>query len=229
MGTTQYLTFTIAGEEYAVGILQAKEIIEYNTVTTVPSMPPWIRGVINLRGNVVPVVDLAVKFGLAQTEITKWTCIVITEVMLDNDSTIMGILVDSVSQVIDLGPEDIEEPPSFGSQIRVEYIVGMGKLGDKFALMLDIDRVLAVADLVAVDVMLDDAQKQPAAETATTDLEVKSDEADAGSDADSDIGSDADSDIGSDVGSDAGKADQGKKTAKTSKRRKGGKDTSGAQ
>jgi purine-binding chemotaxis protein CheW len=149
-GQTQYLTFNIAGEEYAVEILQVKEIIEYDMVTRVPSTPAWIRGVINLRGKVVPVIDLAIKFGLAATEVTKWTCIVIAEVELEGEPTVMGMLVDSVSQVIDLPPEEIEQPPSFGNQVRVDYLVGMGKIGSRFALILDIDRVLSATEMLAV-------------------------------------------------------------------------------
>jgi purine-binding chemotaxis protein CheW len=146
---SQYLTFVIAGEEYAVGILQVKEIIQYDTVTRVPKTPCWIRGVINLRGGVVPVVDLAVKFGLPETPISGSTCIVITEVELGGEQTVMGVLADAVSQVIDLRPDDIEVPPSFGTSIHVDYLLGMGKVGKKFVLMLDIDKVLSSEELLA--------------------------------------------------------------------------------
>jgi purine-binding chemotaxis protein CheW len=147
---TQYLTFALAGEAYALGILRVREILEYDTLTTVPQTPPCIRGVINLRGSVVPVVDLAVKFGLPPTAITKRTCIIIVEVDLEGTQTVMGVMADAVSQVMDLAPADIEAPPAFGTQVRVDYLRGMGKVGKKFVLLLDIDRVLAAAELRAV-------------------------------------------------------------------------------
>ncbi len=146
---TQYLTFCIASEEYAVGVLHVKEIIQYESVTRVPSTPPWIRGVINLRGGVVPVIDLAVKFGLGASATTPLTCIVIVELNLNGQSTVMGILADSVRQVVEFGPGDIQPPPPFGARVRVEYLVGMGTRGQDFALVLDIDRVLSSDELLA--------------------------------------------------------------------------------
>ena len=147
----QYLTFFLAGEEYAIGILQVKEILEYDTLTKVPQTPPSIRGVINLRGSVVPVVDLAAKFGLPETPITKRTCIVIVEVDLEGQRTVMGVLADAVSQVMDLTPADIEAPPAFGTRVRVDYLQGMGKVGKKFVLLLDVDRVLSAPELRAAE------------------------------------------------------------------------------
>jgi len=148
-GQSQYLTFQIAGEEYAIGVLRVREIIEYETVTKVPMTPPSIRGVINLRGSVVPVVDLAVKFGIPPTAVTNRTCIVVVEVELDDERTVMGVMSDAVSKVIEFRPEDIEKPPAFGTRVRVDYLMGMGKLGQKFALILDIDRVLSTNELLA--------------------------------------------------------------------------------
>src|SRR5206468_770138 len=142
-GQVQYLTFQLAGEEFAFRILKVKEILEYDTITRVPNAPVAVRGVINLRGSVVPVVDLALQFRLAPTVITKRTCIVIVEAHVDGIDLVMGVLADAVSQVIDLGPEAIEPPPAFGSRVSVEYLVGMGKLDErKFVLILDIDRLL---------------------------------------------------------------------------------------
>ena len=146
----QYLTFFLADEEYAVNIQKVKEIIEYSSVTKVPKVPGWIRGVINLRGNVVPVVDLAVRFGLDERPTTKTTCIVIVEVQQDAENTVMGVIADAVNQVIELNPGDIEQPPAFGTRVRLEYLAGMGKLGKKFALILNIDRVLSAAELLTV-------------------------------------------------------------------------------
>lgn len=147
---TQYLTFHLAGEEYAVGILQVKEIITYGTLTKVPHTPASIRGVINLRGNVVPVVDLGVKFGLAASPITDRTCIVIVEANINDMQTVMGVVADSVSQVISMPRDSILPAPAFGTQVRVDFLRGMGKSGEKFVLVLDIDRVLGADDLAPV-------------------------------------------------------------------------------
>ncbi len=141
-----YLCFSFAGNDYAIGVLQAKEILQYDTVTRIPSVPPSIRGVINLRGAVVPVIDLAVKLGLPETAVTKRTCILIVEVDLRDERTVMGVMAEAVQEVLELGPEDIEPPPSFGTQIRVDYLVGMGKAGKGFVLLLDLDRVISAGE-----------------------------------------------------------------------------------
>lgn len=144
----QYLTFQMSDDEYAVGIPHVREIIEYSAVTRVPKAPAWIRGVINVRGSVVPVVDLAVKFGVAARAVTKTTCIIILEIQLDGDDSIMGVIADAVNEVTSFTAEDIEKPPSFGTRVRVEYLLGMAKIGKKFALMLDIHKVLSGEELV---------------------------------------------------------------------------------
>jgi chemotaxis signal transduction protein len=146
----QYLTYFLADEEYGINIQKVKEIIEYTAITKVPKVPRWIRGVINLRGNVVPVVDLAVRFGLEEGPVTKTTCIIIVEVQQETEATVMGVIADAVNQVIALSPAEIEEPPAFGTRVRLEYLAGMGKLGKKFALILNIDCVLSTAELLAV-------------------------------------------------------------------------------
>jgi purine-binding chemotaxis protein CheW len=150
LSTTQYLTFLTAGEEYAIAIAKVSEIVEYETVTFVPNTPSWIRGVVNLRGKVVPVVDLAVKFGMPASRISKFSCNIITEVMFQGESLTMGVLADSVSQVIDLNADEIEPTPPFGTRVKTEYLLGMGALGKKFCLILDIDRVLSADELLAV-------------------------------------------------------------------------------
>jgi len=147
----QYLTFLLAGEEYAISILKVKEIIEYDTVTVVPKTPKWIRGVINLRGSVVPVVDLAVKFGLEERPVTKTSCIVIVDGQLENQNTTMGIVADAVSQVMDLAANDIREVPEFGTRVQVNYLLGMAQLGKKFALLLDVDKVLSTDELLNLE------------------------------------------------------------------------------
>ncbi len=150
LSTVQYLTFITAGEEYAVSIVKVSEIVEYETVTTVPNTPPWVRGVTNLRGRVVPVIDLAVKFGLPASGISKFSCIIITEVLFQGESLTMGVLADSVSQVIELSADEIEQTPPFGTRVRTDYLLGMGALGKKFCLILDIDKVLSADELLAV-------------------------------------------------------------------------------
>jgi purine-binding chemotaxis protein CheW len=147
--STQYLSFFLGGEAYAIGILGVREILEYQAPTRVPQTPPSIRGVINLRGKVIPIVDLAVKFGLAPTQASKWTCIIVVETSIGGETAVMGVLADSVSEVIDLPPSDVEVPPSFGTRVKVDYLRGMGRRGQRFVLLLDIDRVLS-ADETAV-------------------------------------------------------------------------------
>ena len=146
----QYLSFRLDDEEYAVAILRVKEILRYEPVTRVPTTPAFIRGVINIRGRMVPIIDLAVKLGLSPRQVTKWTCMVVVEVRLDDEDTIMGLMVDAVQQVLELSPGEIEEPPAFGPQIHVDYLLGMGKAGQKFVMLLDIDRVLATNELVHI-------------------------------------------------------------------------------
>lgn len=147
---TQYLTFLTAGEEYAISIVKVLEIIEYDTVTQVPNTPVWVSGVTNLRGRVIPVVDLAVKFGLQASRITKFSCIIITDVMFQGEMLTMGVLADSVSQVMDLSADEIEKTPPFGTRVKTEYLLGMGALGKKFCLILDIDKVLSAEEILAV-------------------------------------------------------------------------------
>ena len=139
----QYLTFLLADEEYAIGILRVREIIEYDTLTRLPSAPRDVRGVINLRGSVVPVVDLSVRFGLPERAPTRRTCIIIVEVAVQGEDVVMGIMADAVSQVVDLRAEDIEPPPPFGTRARMEHIAGMGRSGSRFVVILDIDAILA--------------------------------------------------------------------------------------
>lgn len=146
----QYLTFFIAGEEYATSILKVREVIEYDTLTAVPNTPAWIRGVVNVRGSVLPVVDLGVKFGLPPSTISRFSCIVITEVDSDGEKLTLGVLADSVSRVIEFSPGEIEEPPAFGTRVKIEYLLGLGAIGKKFCQILDIDKVLSADELLAV-------------------------------------------------------------------------------
>jgi purine-binding chemotaxis protein CheW len=147
--STQYLSFFLAGEEYALGILQVKEIIEYDTVTRVPGAPTWVRGVTNLRGSVLPVIDLAGKFGMAPCTINRRSCIVVVEVSVQKEQLVLGVLVDAIGQVLEFAPGDVEPVPAFGTPVRPDYLMGMGRSGKKFVLLLDIDRVLSSQEILA--------------------------------------------------------------------------------
>jgi purine-binding chemotaxis protein CheW len=145
----QYLTFFLAGEEYAISILQVTDIIECGAVTRVPGTPPWIRGVHNLRGTVVPVIDLAIKFGLPATEVTRRTCVVIVELRVDDEAVIMGVMADSVHQVADFTAEQIQPAPSFGPRIRAGYLLGMASTSDsRFVQLLDINRIFSSDEIL---------------------------------------------------------------------------------
>jgi len=144
--STQYLSFFLGGEAYAIGILRVREILEYQPPTRVPQTPASIRGVINLRGKVIPIVDLALKFGLPPTQATKWTCIIVVETNIGGETAVMGVLADSVNEVTDLPPAEIETAPTFGTRIKVDYLKGMGRAGQRFILLLDIDRVLSAEE-----------------------------------------------------------------------------------
>lgn len=146
----QYLTFMLGGEVYALGILHIKEIIDYGNLTDVPMMPSFVRGVINLRGSVVPVVDLQARFGKGNTSIAKRTGIVIVETTKnseDDSQQDIGIIVDAVNEVVDIGQQEIEPPPSFGSGIRPDFICGMAKRDHRFVILLNVDRVLSIDEM----------------------------------------------------------------------------------
>ena len=143
----QYLTFTLSGEMFALGILNVKEIIEYGNLTEIPMMPAFIRGVINLRGAVVPVIDLAARFGGKPATVQRRTCIVIVEMLQGEDKYDLGIMVDAVSEVLEIAGSEIEPPPSFGARIRADFIAGMGKVEGHFVIILDIQRVLSVEEM----------------------------------------------------------------------------------
>lgn len=145
--TQQYLTFVLAAEVFAMGILAIKEIIEYADVTEVPMMPEYVRGVINLRGAVVPVIDLSVRFGKPSSPVTKRTCIVIVEVEARGERHVLGVVVDAVNAVLDIPESDIEPPPTFGASIRADFIRGMGKVNGKFVILLDVEHVLAADEM----------------------------------------------------------------------------------
>ena len=146
----QYLTFTLGEEVFALDITQVREVLDYTAITRVPRMPEFMRGVINLRGSVVPVVDLRLKFGMSVTERTVNTCIIIAEVAIEGERTLLGALADSVQEVIDLEAGQIEPPPRLGSSIRAEFIRGMGKRDERFVIILDVDRIFSSDELSLV-------------------------------------------------------------------------------
>ncbi|MBN1548787.1 MAG: purine-binding chemotaxis protein CheW [Syntrophaceae bacterium] len=146
----KYLTFTLEGEDYGLVILKVKEIIGMMTITTVPQMPAWVKGVINLRGKVIPVTDLRLKFGIAPMDYNDRTCIIVVEIQTAGNTILMGIVVDSVSEVLMIRESEIEDAPEFGSRLDTDYIMGMAKTGGGVKILLDIDRVLTRGELSAI-------------------------------------------------------------------------------
>lgn len=156
--TNQYLTFTLGDEVFALDIASVREVLEYTTITKVPRTPESIRGVINLRGRAVPVVDVRLKFGMPETQRTVNTCIIIVEVRLGGEETVLGALADSVKEVMDIEPKDIEPAPRMGTSIRADFIQGIGKHGDDFIILLDIDKVFTDDELSVVSAVGEESQ-----------------------------------------------------------------------
>ncbi len=161
VSTTQYLTFKLDDEVYALDITKVREVLDVTTITKVPRTPEFMRGVINLRGSVVPVVDLRLKFGMKKTEKTVNTCINIVEVTVDGDTIILGALADSVQEVVELGSDSVEPAPKIGTRLRTEFIKGMARQNDRFIIILDIDKVFSLDELA----MVQTSQSEIAAET----------------------------------------------------------------
>ena len=148
--TVQYLTFKLSEEVFALDVAKVREILEYSSITKVPQTPDFMRGVINLRGSVVPVIDLRLKFGMTRTEQTVNTCIIVVEVSMDGETTVLGALADSVQEVIEMEPDSIEPAPHIGTSLNTDFIKGMGKHEGNFIMILDIDRVLSSEEMQAV-------------------------------------------------------------------------------
>ncbi len=148
--TTQHLTFKLDEEVFATDISTVREVLEYTTVTKVPQTPDFMKGVINLRGGVVPVVDLRLKFGMSEAEKTVNTCVIIVEVSVDGESAVLGALADSVQEVLDLEADQIEPAPKIGTRLKTEFIKGMGKRDDQFIMILDINKVFSSDELAIV-------------------------------------------------------------------------------
>lgn len=148
---TQYLTFKLQEEVFAVDVAKVREILDLVTITKVPQTPEFMRGVINLRGSVVPVVDMRLKFGLSRTESTVNTCIIVMEISLDEETTVVGALADSVQEVLELDAEQIEPAPRIGTHLNTEFIKGMGKIGEHFVMILEIDKVFSAEELLLTE------------------------------------------------------------------------------
>ncbi|NLH41228.1 MAG: purine-binding chemotaxis protein CheW [Planctomycetes bacterium] len=146
----KYLTFALAQEEYGLEILKVREIIGYMDVTAVPQTPHYVRGVINLRGQVIPVVDLRAKFGMESVDITDQTCIIVVEISDGQRKSSTGIIVDRVQEVLDIAGGEIEDAPHFDATVNTDFILGMGKVGQSVKILLDIDRVLGGSDLAGI-------------------------------------------------------------------------------
>lgn len=148
----KYLTFQLANEEYGIGILKVKEIIGMMPITSVPQTPVFVKGVINLRGKVIPVVDLRLKFGMKEIEYTERTCIIVVEVTFEGADVVMGIVVDAVSEVLNIRNEEIEETPRFGASLDTNYILGMAKMEGGVKILLEVDQVLSWGEVNAISV-----------------------------------------------------------------------------
>ena len=149
--TIQYLTFKLGDELFGVDVSKAREVLDYSEVTHVPQMPGYMLGVINLRGSVVPVINLRKKFGMADSEQTIDTCIIVIEIEIDGDIIVVGTMVDAVQEVLDLTEAQIEPPPRLGTKLNTEFIKGMGNIEDQFLIILDIDRVFTAEELSVLE------------------------------------------------------------------------------
>ena len=147
----KYLTFTLANEEYGIGILKIKEIIGMMQITSVPQTPEYVKGVINLRGKVIPVVDLRLRFGMGAIDYTERTCIIVVEIEGQSGTVMIGIVVDAVSEVLNIKAEEIEDTPTFGTKLNTDYILGMAKMERGVKILLDIDEVLSNQEIAALD------------------------------------------------------------------------------
>jgi purine-binding chemotaxis protein CheW len=147
----KYLTFTLAEEEYGIGILKVKEIIGMMPITSVPQTPEFVKGVINLRGKVIPVMDLRLKFGMAEMDYTERTCIIVVEIDGPAGTVMIGIVVDSVSEVLNIKGDNVEDAPTFGAKLDTQYILGMAKMEGDVKILLDIDRVLSAEEFSGLE------------------------------------------------------------------------------
>ncbi|MFP4448035.1 MAG: chemotaxis protein CheW [Bacteroidota bacterium] len=167
-----YLTFKLGEEEFAANVSKVLSIMEMTKITKVPKSPEYMQGVINLRGQVLPVVDTRIKFGMSPTEFTQNTCIIVMEVDVENEHVLVGALVDSVQEVLELNDEDIQPPPSIGTNYKSEFISGMAKVDEKFIMILDMDKVFSAKELEDVQTSVERGKQEAASadkETQVTD------------------------------------------------------------
>ena len=157
----EYLIFKLDGDEFAINVLQTREVLDLQTVTRVPRSPKFMLGALNLRGGVVPVIDLRLKFGLPQGDITRDSSIVVMEVVVDGETVVVGAQVDSVVEVLELAAEQIEPAPRIGTRLNTDFILGMGKRDEQFLIILDIDRVFSSEELVMVQAAADAESVEP--------------------------------------------------------------------
>ena|ERR1035437_8125576 len=150
VGANQYLTFTLGDEDFAIAIAKVREVLDYTNVTKVPRAPEFLRGVINLRGSVVPVIDLRMSLNMGTADKTMDSCVVIVDVTVEGETIQMGALADAVQEVVDIESSQISPPPRLGTKVNTEFIQGMGKRGDAFLMILDIDKVLSMDDIAGV-------------------------------------------------------------------------------
>jgi purine-binding chemotaxis protein CheW len=150
MEVRPYLTFTLEEELFAVDVAKVREVLDYTVITKIPRTPEYMRGVINLRGSVVPVIDLRLKFGMSKTENRIDTCVIVLEIQLENETIILGALADSVEEVFELEPDQIDPAPKFGTKFKTDFLRGMGKRDEKFIMLLDIDKIFSAEELILV-------------------------------------------------------------------------------
>ena len=147
---SRFLTFFLGSKLFAINILVVKEILEYDDITDIPKMPNFLRGAINLRGKIIPVIDLSVRLGYEETHVTNRSCIIVVELYIDEAPFNVGVVVDSVNRVMDLVSDQLEDAPSFGGRLNTDYIEGMGKVNDRFVVILDVQNVLSLEDLTQI-------------------------------------------------------------------------------
>ena len=147
----EYIVFALDGEPCAMSIRRVREVLGYQPLTAVPNAPRTIRGVMDLRGKVVPIVDLAAKFGFASTPPSKWTCLIVVEASLDGEPTLLAVVADTVDDVVELGAGDFSPPPSFGTRVRLDYLLALGRVGQRFVLVLDVDRLLTPDEIFSLE------------------------------------------------------------------------------
>jgi len=158
----QYLTFRLGNEVFAVDVTKAQEVLDFTTVTRVPQTPKYMRGVINLRGSVVPVVDMRIKFGMDESAQTRDTCIIVMEVSVDGERAVIGAVADAVLEVLDLDEEQVEPPPRIGTKLNTEFIKGMGNRNGDFLIMLDIDRVFSSDEIALISGAMEEGEGEVA-------------------------------------------------------------------